>query len=79
MAERSSASGGKDDGYVAVAPILKRCAGRFADLIESEPTPLRAAETIGRPLGSESFLDAVASLTGRDARPAKRGPKNRGI
>jgi transposase InsO family protein len=28
-AERSSASGGKDDGYVAVAPILKRCAGRL--------------------------------------------------
>jgi putative transposase len=75
---------GKDDGYVAVAPILDRCAGRFADLIEAEPdsravAALRAAETIGRPLGSESFLDKIAVLTGRDARPGKRGPKRKGI
>jgi putative transposase len=75
---------GKDDGYVAVAPILERCAGRFADLIDSEPNPrqlaaLRAAETIGRPLGSDGFLDAIANLTGRDARPAKRGRRRGGF
>jgi len=75
---------GKDDGYVAMAPILERSAGRFADLIETDADPgriaaLRAAETIGRPLGSESFLDKIAALTGRDARPRKRGPKRIGI
>ncbi len=75
---------GKDDGIVATRPILERCAGRFADLIEAEPdvrriAALRAAETIGRPLGPESFLDEIAALTGRDARPAKRGPKKKGI
>jgi putative transposase len=74
---------GEDDGVVATAPILARCAGRFADLIDAAPdarqmAALRAAETIGRPLGSASFLDNIAVLTGRDARPAKRGPKKKG-
>jgi putative transposase len=73
---------GEDDGVVATAPILARRAGRFADLIDAAPdarqmAALRAAETIGRPLGSASFLDNIAVLTGRDARPAKRGPKKR--
>ena len=49
---------GRDDGLVEVAPLLERCGGRFADLIAEEPDPakmaaLRAAETIGRPLGAE--------------------------
>src|SRR5579863_10187486 len=66
------------------APVVERYAGRFADLIGAEPDPrriaaLRAAETIGRPLGSESFLGRIAALTGRDARPRKRGPKRRGF
>src|SRR5208282_5809010 len=48
---------GRDDELVAVAPLLDRCAGRFAELLADEPDParltaLRAAETIGRPLGS---------------------------
>ncbi len=73
---------GQGDCIVATAPILQRCAGRFADLIDAEPdarhmAALRGAETIGRPLGSERFLDEIAALTGRDARPAKRGPKKR--
>jgi hypothetical protein len=42
------------------------------------PQCLRASETIGRPLGSPSFLDRVAKLVGRDPRPAKRGPKRSG-
>ena len=80
-AGRSSAPGG-DDGYVKTAPILARCAGRFEDLIATAPdarqlAALRAAETIGRPLGSERFLDRIASLTGRDARPGKRGRKKK--
>jgi putative transposase len=70
----------RDDGVVATAPILERCGGDFAALIASEPAPalvaaLRGGETIGRPLGSPSFLDRVAALTGRNPRPAKRGPK----
>ncbi|WP_294535739.1 transposase [uncultured Rhodoblastus sp.] len=74
---------GEDDACVAVAPILSRCAGGFAELIETEPEPaqmaaLRAAETIGRPLGGERFFDEIAALTGRDLRPGKRGPKKNG-
>jgi len=70
----------RDDGVVATAPILERCGGDFAALIASEAAPtlvaaLRGGETIGRPLGSPSFLDRVATLTGRNPRPAKRGPK----
>jgi putative transposase len=73
---------GRDDGLVEVAPLISRCAGRFADLIAEEPAPaliaaLRAAETIGRPLGASPFLDRLAALTGRDPRPRKRGRKPR--
>ncbi len=73
---------GRDDGLVEVAPLLERCGGRFADLIAEEPDPariaaLRAAETIGRPLGDAAFLDRLAALTGRDPRPGKRGRKSR--
>jgi putative transposase len=72
----------RDDGLVEVAPLLARCGGRFADLLAVEPSPgaiaaLRAAETIGRPLGAPAFLDRLAALTGRDPRPRKRGPKPR--
>ena len=74
---------GRDDGLVEVAPLLARCTGRFADLLADEPSPnliaaLRAAETIGRPLGAPAFLDRPAALTGRNPRPRKRGPKPRG-
>jgi putative transposase len=74
---------GRDDQLVSVAPLIERCGGRFADLID-QPLPaervaaLRAAETIGRPLGAPAFLDHVAALAGRDPRPQKRGPKGRG-
>ena len=80
---RAHLSGG-DDRYVATRPLLDRCAGHFADLIATAPsademTALRAAETIGRPLGSARFLDAIAARTGRDVRPRKRGRKKRGM
>lgn len=73
---------GRDDELVSVAPLLERCGGRFGDLIDapgaSEPiAALRAAETIGRPLGSTAFLERLAATTGRDARPKPRGPKPR--
>ena len=74
---------GRDDDLASVAPLLDRCAGRFADpdlSIETEQSAeavsaLRAAETIGRALGSAAFLDRLAALTGRDPRPKWRGPK----
>jgi putative transposase len=73
----------RDDGVVATAPILERCGGDFAAPIADGPAPaliaaLRGGETIGRPLGSPTFLDRVAALTGRNPRPAKRGPKRGG-
>ena len=63
----------------ALARALRRA---FPDLLAEEPDPariaaLRAAETIGRPLGAGAFLDRVAGLTGRDPRPGKRGRKRR--
>ncbi len=72
LAERS-------DGLADVGPLLSRVA-RFADLLEEEPeaeavAALRAAEGIGRPLGSAAFLDRLAEETGRDPRPGKRGRK----
>jgi putative transposase len=73
---------GRDDALVSVAPLIERCGGRFADMLDEPPTAqaladLRGAETIGRPLGSPPFLDRLARLTGRDPRPRKRGPKKR--
>ena len=36
---------------------------------------LRAAESIGRPVGDDRFLAGVERLTGRSLKPRKRGPK----
>jgi len=74
---------GRDDALVSVAPLIERCGGRFADLIETAPSAeavsaLRAAETIGRPVGSATFLDRLAAVAGRDPRPMRRGPKPKG-
>ncbi len=70
---------GKDDGLTARAPIEDRFP-HFADLLADEPEadlfdPLRAAESIGRPLGNDKFLARIERLTGRRLKPAKRGPK----
>jgi len=74
---------GRDDALVSVAPLIERSGGRFADLIETAPSAeqvsaLRAAETIGRPLGSAAFLDRLVAVAGRDPRPMRRGPKPKG-
>ena len=50
---------GKDDGLTALAPIRERFP-RFSDLLAVEPDAemlarLRAAESIGRPLGGDRF------------------------
>ena len=69
----------KDDGLTELAPIRDRFPD-FADLLGSSPeadlfTPLRAAESIGRPLGDIGFLGRIERLTKRTLKPAKRGPK----
>src|SRR4051812_27357245 len=70
---------GKDDGLTALAPIGDRIP-QFADLLDDEPEAdlfdrLRAAESVGRPLGNARFLARVERSTGRDLKPGKRGPK----
>jgi putative transposase len=70
---------GRDDGVTALAPIRHRFPD-FADLLASEPetdlfASLRAAESVGRPLGDDRFLARLERRTGRLLKPGKRGPK----
>ena len=70
---------GKDDGITARAPIKERIPD-FAELLAGPPAAdlfprLRAAESIGRPIGHERFLARVERLAKRRLRPGKRGPK----
>jgi putative transposase len=70
---------GKDDGLTALAPIRERFPN-FGDLLAAEPEAdwfdrLRAAESIGRPLGSVDFLSRIEGVTKRRLVPGKRGPK----
>src|SRR5712691_4563935 len=70
---------GKDDGLTALAPIRER-SPRFADVLAAAPdgdafARLRAAESIGRPLGDDRFLTRIERATKRRLRPGKRGPK----
>jgi len=69
----------KDNGIVNVQPVLERYPD-FAELLESgdneeNNTVLRTAETIGRPLGSDAWLDRIEVLFGSNVRPKKRGRK----
>jgi putative transposase len=64
------------DTAIPLAPIPD-----FADLLASEPDAdlferLRAAESIGRPLGDDRFLGRIERRTGRVLKPGKRGPKS---
>jgi putative transposase len=70
---------GKDDGLTALKPVREIIAD-FAGLLASAPEQdlfdsLRAAESIGRPLGSDRFLARIERQTGRVLKPGKRGPK----
>jgi putative transposase len=72
----------RDDGLTALAPIRDRFPD-FADLLASEPevdlfAALRAAESIGRPLGDDRFIARIERRTGRVLKPGKRGPKPSG-
>jgi putative transposase len=69
----------RDDKVTSLAPVLDRFP-RFTDLLEVEPGPelyerLRQAESVGRPLGDDAFLERLERLTHRLLKPAKRGPK----
>lgn len=63
----------------ALAPIRDRFP-RFADLLDGASEDeafarLRAAESIGRPLGNDRFMARLERLTGHLLKPEKRGPK----
>jgi putative transposase len=74
---------GRSDGITALRPIRERFP-RFADLLDDEPEVdlfdrLRAAESVGRPLGDDRFLARIERRTARTLRPAKRGPKPKAL
>jgi putative transposase len=67
----------EDDGLTTTGPVLSRYP-RFEDLLaagedEDLSTRLRRAETIGRPLGDDTFLTRLERDSGRPLKPAKRG------
>jgi putative transposase len=69
----------RDDRLVTVAPLIERL-GRIEALIDTEPEAavlarLRAAETTGRPLGTDDFVARLEALMRRTLRPRKPGPK----
>jgi putative transposase len=72
---------GRGDGITSLAPVRDRIPDFAAFLAGSEDveafTRLRAAESIGRPLGDGRFLDRVERLTDRFLRAGKRGPRPR--
>ena len=66
---------GRNDGLVSVAPVLERL-GSITALIDTEPEEialarLRAAETTGRPLGSDDFVTEIEGLLQRTLRRRK--------
>jgi putative transposase len=70
---------GRDDGLTARRPVLERFAPFRAFLDRPGDAAalarLRAAESIGRPVGEPGFLARLERLTRRKLRPARRGPK----
>ncbi len=70
---------GRDDGLTTRGPVDARFAPFKAFLEEPALAEafdrLRAAETIGRPLGSDAFLAGLEQRFGRTLRAARRGPK----
>jgi putative transposase len=73
---------GRDDGVVAVLPVLERV-GDFAAFLDrpfdedAAFAPLRRAETVGRPLGAQEWIRRLEREYQRTLLPAKRGPKPR--
>jgi putative transposase len=73
-------SGNYGDGTGLHRNSIKDRFPRFPDLLATEPEAdlserLRAAESIGRPLGNDRFLARLERSTGRSLKSGKRGPK----
>jgi len=69
---------GRDDALVTVKPLLDRI-GDFAGFLAEADDPaathaLRAAETTGRPLGAEAFIQGLERLLGRRLARGRPGP-----
>src|SRR5271166_2200168 len=67
----------RDDGLVRVSPLIARL-GRITALVDTEPeasavAALRAAESIGRPLGADDFVADLERRLGRKLRRQKPG------
>ena len=72
-------NGGQKVALTDLAPARHRFS-RFADLLEGDDdtaatSRLRKGESVGSPIGSESFLAALEAQTQRRLRPPRRGPK----
>ena len=72
---------GRDDGLVRVAPLIARL-GRITALIDIDPDAaavarLRAAESTGRPLGSDEFVARIEQRLRRTLQRRKPGRKAR--
>jgi len=70
---------GSDDGITTLSPVLNRFP-RFAEFIATDADPdtlsrLRRAERVGRPLGSDAFVENLEDVAKRKLKPRKRGPK----
>ncbi len=71
---------GEDDALVKPAPVRERY-GDFAVFLgecEDESAAfkaLRHAETTGRPLGNDAWVERLEAQTNRTLKPQKRGPK----
>jgi putative transposase len=66
---------GIPDGLTDTRPMLSRFPD-IASLLSGESDDLiRDDETIGRPLGSKTFIARIEKKTGRTLQPARRGPK----
>ena len=69
---------GEDDGVVTVAPMLERVSDWRQYLAEKdsriELSSIRKHTSTGRPLGDETFVRRLESVTGRRLRKRKPGP-----
>ena len=70
---------GRDDSVVSVQPMLERVANWGNYLLEEvrdgEVDSIRRCSRTGRPAGDEWFLEQLETLTGRELKRRKPGPK----
>jgi len=73
---------GQNSDLVKVAPVLERY-GDFSTFLDQKEDisdafrALRQSETTGCPLGSDGWVEKLETLTGRQLKPQKRGPKRK--